>query len=195
MRLIRFGKIVLCALVMLGAPFANAVAEDEPDGTWNAPPVGTKATYNFGASWEVVAVDGGKVHVRGARSSQLKSATWHIYKGIAESISSEGKKRSYDTATVDKLFPLKVSNKTTVNYSERDWNLNATYEVVAFKRVKTILGTRQLFKIAFTEKGVGHRAKGWGFYDPELGVWIGGDYTWGNNPTYKWRLVRLDLPE
>ena len=78
MRLIRFGKIVLCALVMLGAPFANAVAEDEPDGTWRAPPIGTKATYNFGQTWEVVAVEGGKVHVKGDRSSEKKKPLMHM---------------------------------------------------------------------------------------------------------------------
>ena len=172
MRLIRFGKIVLCALVMLGAPFSNAVAEGEPDGTWNVPPIGTRAVYNYGASWEVIAVDGGKVHVKGDRSSQTKNVTWYLYRGMLDSTTFEGKARSFDTAAVDKLFPLKVGNKTTILTSTEEESVKITYEVVAFKKVKTILGNRQLFKIAFTERGVGHRAKGWGFYDPEIGVWI-----------------------
>ena len=195
MRLIRFGKIVLCALVMLGAPFANAVAEGEPDGAWRVPPIGTKAIYNYGRSYEVVAVDGGKVHVKGDISSQKKNTKWYIYRGLFESKTFDGRSMSIDTAALDKLFPLKVGNKTTVNASAGGWRLKVNYEVVSHKKVKTILGVRQLFKIEFAERASDYRAKGWGYYDPEFGVWIGGDYTWGNNPTYKWRLVRLDLPE
>ena len=32
--------------------------------------------------WEVVAVDGGKVHVKGDRSKQVKNTKWYIYRGI-----------------------------------------------------------------------------------------------------------------
>ena len=195
MRLIRFGKIVLCALVILGAPLANAVAEGEPDGTWRAPPIGTKATYNSGQMWEVVAVDGGKVHVKGDRSKQVKNTKWYIYRGIFGNKTFDGRTMSIDTAALDTLFPLKVGNKTTVLASVGDWRLKVNYEVVSHKKVKTILGVRQLFKIEFTERASDYRAEGWGYYDPEIGVWIGGDYSWGNNPTYKWRLVRLDIPE
>lgn len=195
MRLIRFGRIVLCVLVLLGAPLATAGAESEPDGTWRAPPIGTKAEYNYGRSWEVVAVDGGKVHFKGDFNSEIKNVKWYNYKGMVDSLTVLRKRLSVDTAGVDKLFPLKVGNKTVVNSSSKEGNFKYTYEVVAFKKVKTFLGMRQLFKIAFTERGAGHRAKGWGFYDPEYGVWIGGDYNWGNNPTFKWRLTRLDFPE
>ena len=192
---IKFGMIVLFGLVMLAAPLASAVAEDEPDGTWRAPPIGTKATYNFGQTWEVVAVEGGKVHVKGDRSSEKKNTKWYKYRGLLDSKTFDGRSMSIDTAALDALFPLNVGNKATVHCSAGEWKLKINYEVVSRKGVKTILGVRQLFKIEFTERASDYRAHGWGYYDPEYGVWIGGDYNWGNRPTYKWRLVHLDLPE
>lgn len=195
MRLIGFEKLVLCALMLLAVPLANTVAQDEPHGTWRAPPVGTKAEFNYGADWEVVAVEGGKIHVQGARSAELKNVSWYIYRGMLDSINFEGNERIFDTEEVDRLFPLEVGNKTTINSDSKNRKIKITYEVVAFKRVKTKFGTRQLFKIEFTEKGKGFRAHGWGFYDPEYGVWIGGDYTYKHNPVYKWRLISLDMPE
>lgn len=195
MGLIRLGKIALCALILLGSPLASAVAEGEPGGTWRAPPIGTKAAFNYGGSWEVVAVDGAKVHVKGDLSSDTKNTTWFIYRGMLASKTFDGRQMTIDAEALDTLFPLKVGNKTTVRCSSGEWKLKINYEVVAHKRVKTFLGVRQLFKIEFTERASDYRGYGWGFYDPEYGVWIGGDYTWGNNPTFKWRLTRLDLPE
>ena len=194
MGLIRLGKIAVCVLIMLAAPLASVVAEGEPDGTWRAPPIGTKATYNYGASWEVISVEDGKMHLQGDRHSELRNISWYVYRGMVDSISLSGEKRSFDKEEVDKLFPLEVGNKITVDVSVSNKNVKFTYEVVAFKTVKTILGKRKLFKIEFTEKGSSYRANGWGFFDPEYGVWIGGDYTYNRDPVYKWRLTRLDLP-
>ena len=147
MRLIGFGKIMLCALMLLGAPLVSAVAEGESNGTWRAPPIGTKAEYNYGASWKVVSVESGEIHLKGDRHSELSNISWYVYKGMVDSISLSGQERTFDKAEVDELFPLKVGNKITVNVSVSNENVKFTYEVVAFKTVMTFLGKRKLFKI------------------------------------------------
>ena len=195
MRLTRFAKVLLCVLVILCLPIAGAVAQDEPDGTWNAPPIGTKAVYNYGAAWEVIHIDGGKVYVKGDRGNETQDTAFYIYRGMMDGLSFDGEVVSIDMAALDKLFPLKVGNKTTLSSYIGDWKFKTTYKVVSHKTVDTVLGKRQVFGIAFFEKGKGHRVKGWGYYDPELGIWHGGSVTFGDGSPFKWKLLHLELPE
>lgn len=196
MRLINLGRIALCVLVISCLPFVAAVAEDEPDGTWKAPPIGTKATYNFGASWEVVAVRDGRVFLLGDRSTSMQNVTWHRYRGMLASISDDGWKRTVDEGAVDKLFPLKVGNKTTVSAPQGDWNFRVMLKVTAIRTIDTLIGPRKVFRIAFLERGDdNHRAKGFGYYDAELGIYHGGIYIYGDNEPYRWKLLILEVPE
>ena len=200
MELIRLGRIAVCALVLLGAPLANALAEGEPDGTWRAPPIGTKLTYNYGAKYEITGVEGSKVYAKGARSTETQdmNLTWYIYKGTFHGIWVDGQEISFDEEALDNLFPLKIGNKTTVAAERADgWKWKTAYKVTKFKEVDTLLGERPVFVVAFLEKGGGHKAKGWGYYDPELGIWHRGLYRWGEGDAEKinWTLTHLEVPE
>ena len=61
MQLISLAKGALLVLAILCLPFANAFAEGDREGFWKPLPIGTKAAYDYGASWEVVEIDGRKV--------------------------------------------------------------------------------------------------------------------------------------
>ena len=198
MRLISLAGRALFVLAIGSLPLASAVAEGEPDGTWRALPVGTKATYDYGASWEVVEVDGRKVYVAGDRSPQVRDVTWHLYWGLLDSISSSGSEVNFDPADMDKLFPLRPGNKTTLSASAGGWNWKTTYKVTKFKEVDTLLGKRPVFVIVFVESGDGnYKAKGWGYFDAEFGFWHRGSYIFGEDSgnKWKWGLVSLELPE
>ena len=186
----------MCALILLGAPLASAVAEDEADGTWRAPPIGTKATYNYGQSWEVISVDGNKVYVKGDRGASVQNVSWYLYRGMFDSISTIGAKIIYNPVELDALFPLKIGNKTTVSANAGGWKFKTLYKVTKYKEVETLLGKRPVFVIAFLERGDDNfKGKGWGYYDPELGMWHRGTYTWGDNDPYKRKLLHLEVPE
>ena len=200
MRLIRRASIVVFALAILCLPAASAVAEGEPDGTWKPPPIGTKLEYNYGAKYEITGVEGSKVYAKGARSTETKgmNLTWYIYKGTFHSIWVDGQEIAFDKEALDNLFPLQIGNKTTVAAKKEDgWSWKTAYKVTKFKEVDTLLGKRPVFVVAFLEKGGRHKAKGWGYYDPELGIWHGGLYRWGEGEDEKifWRLTHLDVPE
>lgn len=196
MELIKSVRIALYAFILLGSPLASAVAEGELDGTWKAPPIGTKATYNHGASWEVISVDGNRVYVQGDRSTQIQDVSWYLYRGLFDSISSSGAKIKFDPAELDALFPLKIGNKTTLSGNAGGWKWKTLYKVTKHKEVETILGKRPVFVIAFLERGDdNYKAKGWGYYDPKLGIWHRGTYAWGDNDPYKWKLLHLEVPE
>lgn len=200
MRLIGFGRIVLFVLVLLGAPLANAIAEGEPDGAWKPPPIGTKVEYNFGAKYEVTRIEGSKYYVKGARTTETHGMDfeWYIYKGTFHSMWADGQKVSFDQEALDSFFPLKIGNKTTVAAERADgWKWKTAFKVTKYKEVETLLGKRPVFVVAFLEKGKGHKAKGWGYYDPEPGIWDGGLYQWGegDNQKLNWRLTHLEVPE
>ncbi len=69
-------KFVLCALVVSVVSITSTIAAEEPDGTWKPTPIGTKVTYNIGMSWEVTAVDGGKIYRKGNRGPDVTGVTW-----------------------------------------------------------------------------------------------------------------------
>ena len=97
---------------------------------------------------------------------------------------------------MDSLFPLKIGNKTTVTAKKEDgWRWKTAYKVTKYKEVETLLGMRPVFVIAFLEKARGHKAKGWGYYDPELGIWHRGTYNWGVDEKFDWKLTHLEVPE
>lgn len=198
MRLIGFARGTLLGLAILCLPFASVFAEGDLQGSWKPLPIGTKAAYDYGASWEVVEVDGHKVYVAGDRSSQAQDVSWHLYWGLLDSISSGGAEVIFDSADIDKLFPLKVGNKTTLSASAAGWNWKTTYKVTKFKKVDTLLGKRPVFVIVFVESGDdNYKAKGWGYFDAEFGFWHRGSYMFGDDSSNKWKwgLVNLELPE
>lgn len=178
MGLAKIRTIVLCVLVVSAVSVACAAAAEEPDGTWNPTPVGTKVAYNVGMNWEVTGVDGFKVYRKGDRSPEVQDVSWYSYRGLFDSIAfSDGKDVTFDAAAIDKLFPLKVGNKTTISASKPGWKWKTILKVTSYKEVKTKLGKRPVFGIAFLEKGDGgFRSKGWIHYDPELGFWHRGKY-------------------
>ncbi len=192
-------KFVLYALVVSVVSITSTIAAEEPDGAWKPTPIGTKVTYNIGMSWEVTAVDGGKIYRKGNRGPDVTGVTWYNYRGLFESINySDGGELDFDTNSIDKLFPLKVGNKTTVSYSLPGWRGKTAYKVVAYKEVKTLLGIRPVFVIAYVDSGDGnYRAKGWNHYDPELGFWHRGVYTIlsGTGGELKMWITDLELPE
>ena len=196
MRQLSAARLALCLLAMLCLPLTSVIAEDDSDGTWKPVPVGTKAVYNYGESWEVIAVDGGKVILKGDRSNQAQDVVWYKYKGLFNSIGDSGAATKFDRGAIDKLFPLQVGNKTTVSADMGGWKWKTTYKVTKFKEGDTLLGKRPVFVIGFLARGDdGFKAKGWGYFDAELGLWHRGTYKWGDNDPSKWKLLHLEIPE
>ena len=196
MRLTRFSKVLLCVLVVSAVPLTGAADELELDGTYRPTPVGTKAIYNYGEAWEVIAIDGSKIVFKGDRSSQVQDAVWYKYKGMFYSIGDNGASATFDTEAIDKLFPLKVGNETTVTGSEGSWRWKTKYKVMSAKEVETLIGRRGVFVIGFWMAGDGNfRAKGWGYFDPQISVWHRGTMTVGHGDKYKWKTLHLELPE
>ena len=195
MRLMSLARIALCVLAISCFPLAASAAEGELDGTWKPTPVGTKAVYNFGTSWEVVAVRHGRVFLVGDRSTELQNVAWHRYRGMVDSISDSGWKRTIDEAALDRIFPLKVGNETTFTAPEGDWNFRSKLKVVAIKTIDTLIGKRKVFRIEFFDGGDdNYRAKGFGYYDPELSLFHRGIYIFRNGDPYRWKLVHLEVP-
>ena len=71
----KLARGVLFALTILCLPIAGVFAEGELDGTWKAPPIGTKAAYNYGANWEVVAVKSDRVFVIGDPGNKIQNVS------------------------------------------------------------------------------------------------------------------------
>ena len=196
MGLIRLGKFALCVLVISVAPFAATADDLELDGSYRPTPVGTKAVYNYGESWEVIGIDGNKTIFKGDRSSQVQDAVWYKYRGMYYSIGSEGSAAKFNTEAIDNLFPLRVGNDTTVDGSEGSWHWKTKYKVMSAKEVETLIGKRDVFVIGFWMSGDSNfRAKGWGYFDPAISVWHRGTMTVGGGDKYKRKTLLLELPE
>ena len=196
MRRYDFGQIAVCLFVALCLSLINVDAQAASDGAWKPTPVGTKAVYNYGESWEVIAIDGSKVILKGDRSNQAQDVVWYKHKGIFNSIGDSGAVIKFDPEIIDKLFPLKIGNKTTISADIGGWKWKTTYKVTKFKEVDTLLGKRPVFVIGFLERGDdNYKAKGWGYYDAEFGFWHRGSYAWGDSDPIKWKLLHLEIPE
>ena len=196
MRQRRAARLVLCLLAVLCLPLTSVIAEGNSDGAWKPIPVGTKAIYNYGESWEVIAIDGSKIILKGDRSNQAQDVVWYKHKGMFNSIGDSGAVIKFDPEAIDKLFPIKIGNKTTISASIEGWKWKLVYKVTKFKEVDTLLGRRSVFVIAFAERGDdNYKAKGWGYYDAEFGFWHRGTYAWGDNDPVKWKLLHLEIPE
>ena len=196
MRLSGLKMLALCFAMIFVAPIAGATAEGELDGTYRPTPVGTKAIYNYGESWEVIAIEESKTFFKGDRSSQAQDTVWYKYKGMYYSIGDNGAAAKFDTEAIDKFFPLKIGNTTTVTGSEGDWDWKTKYKVMSSKEVDTLIGKRGVFVIAFQMVGEGNfRAKGWGYFDPEISVWHRGIFIVGDGDKYNWKTLHLELPE
>ena len=142
----------------------TGVASEDLDGSWRAPAVGTKLTYEDGTSREVVSVDGKKVYYKGERSPRLRDVEWYSYMGMFTSIASDGRKWKFDGKAIAQLFPLKIGNKSTVNVRIGNWRGRTTFKVTAVDEVETPIGMRKVFEIKSSTVGIhgGYMAKDWG---------------------------------
>ena len=189
---------LLCGLLIVGAIGAGAMAGDAPDGRWRPPPVGTLLEYNYGESCRVVAVETNRYHCEGDRSFQVQGTSWSVYRGMLRSTYYyDGSPFTFDESKLDRLFPLEVGKKTTLEYAIGDYRVRVAYKVTAFKTIRTRLGPRPVFVVSYVERGPdGYRGKGWSYLDAELGFGHSGKHITvsdGNKESI-WRLFNVELP-
>ena len=193
------GRFLLAA-VLAAFAFAGPALAQDLDGTWRPPPIGTKIAYNSGVVYEVVAADGGNVHVKGDRSLRLQDTTWSNYRSLWSSVSGQGAANTVDKDALDSLFPLEVGKTATFAWRSGKWRGETTYKVSSIKTIETLLGPREVFGIVLSERGThGNKFQGKGFmyFDPALGIQHKGRYieVSNDNKTTNWRIVCLELPE
>ena len=173
------------------------VADDEPDGVWRAPPVGTLLQSNIGMSCRVIAVDDDRYHCEGDRSYWAQDRTWSVYKGLLEDVSAAGAKIRFGRQELDELFPLEVGRATTVRGRTANISWEMTFEVTSLKTIQTRLGPRSVFGVTYRETAEnGYKAKGWYYLDAHLGFYHSGKRieVSGGNTQHRLRLFTVELP-
>ena len=193
------GRLFLAAALAAFTLAGPALAQDL-DGTWRPPPIGTKVAYNSGVLFEVLAVEGGDVYLRGDRSAQLQDTSWSIYKGICQSMRHDGTAFACDKEGYDSLFPLEVGKTAKITWPPGQWRGVTSFKVSSVKTIETVLGPREVFGIVYTDRGThgnNWHAKGFYYFDPALGLLHRGRHieVSNDNRTTNWKVVCLDVPE
>lgn len=193
------GRLFLVA-ALAALTFAGPALAQDLNGTWRPPPIGTKVAQNNGIVYEVLAAEGGDVFVKGDRNMRVQNTSWSIYKGFCFSMNFDGSAIACEKKGIDSLFPLAVGKTAKWTRSIGQWRVATTYKVSSVKTIETVLGSREVFGIVYSDKGThGNRwhSKGFFYFDPALGLALGGRYVQVNNDnrTENWRVVCLNLPE
>ena len=137
----------------------------------------------------MIAVEDDRYFCKGDRNYWNQDRTWTVYRGLVYDMSgNDGSPVIFDKRALDRLFPLAVGNKVTVNFSGGSYR--TVYKVSSLKTIRTRLGLRPAFGISYFETGGdGYKGKGWSYIDAELGFQHYGKHVAvsDDNKEYKWR--------
>ncbi len=190
-------RIGSCVVAMALLVCASASAEDL-DGTWRPPPIGMKFVLDIGFKREIVAVKGDYIFFKGDRSHALRDIQWSACRGILPTIARDGTERRFDCGAIAALFPLKVGNRSELFASEDGRRFRAVYRVASVEEIRTPIGIRRVFRIAYYVAANDGRfaQKGTIYFDPALGIGQQGSYRTfkGGDGFGIWEIAELELP-